>query len=494
MTLARVNGLPSLEIERELHTVNQWVESLMVASHTVTTETSSGCLGEPLASGLIDAPDLMEPRTASQLAAVPSRRDAIGKAGNIFVTTVPTAWEERAGQTDRLTAAHLGERPLAGLRVGVKDNIAVAGIVTTAGSAARAGLAPASGDAPSVALLKAAGATVAGTTNMNEFAYGFTGKNVWFGDVANPWDPARISGGSSSGSAAAVAMGLVSVALGTDTNGSIRVPAALCGVWGFRPTSGRVNGAGVVGLSRTLDTVGPLADTAARLAITARLLYGADPGARISAVDGVRACVLSGFPAEGLSAEAEMAIDLVASHLGATQTLTVPGARGSRAAAQIVTAVEGARALQDVLRNEPANVGPETWARLVAGALLPSSHYLAALEFRDLARRALLEAMADVDVLIAPATPCAAPAHDVQTIDIDGVSEGVNAALGRCTAPFSFLGFPAVSAPIAGVGHLPVGVQIIGKPGADDLLLDLACVLERRDIAMAKRRERSSLP
>lgn len=374
--------------------------------------------------------------------------------------------------------------PLAGLPIAVKNNIAVAGLATRAGSDALDDE-PAAEDAPVVASLKASGAVIAGTTNMNELAYGFTGKNETFGDVPNPWFSARMSGGSSSGSAAAVAMGSVPVALGTDTNGSIRVPAALCGIWGLRPTMGRVSSEAIVPLAPSLDTAGPLAATVGHLTAAARAI---DPLLNEAEEEDVPlvATTIDGFPNDWVQPEVAAAVERVAGHMAARRRIVLPLAEAGRGAAQLITAVEGAAGHIDLLRHRSERIGALTRHRLLAGALVPGHYYVRAQHVRARMRSRLLSAMADIDLIITPATPCPAPNRCEDLVRFDGREEGVNAALGRCTSPFSLVGFPSLVAPVIDVCESPVGVQIITQPGRDHILLRVASQLEEAGICRAR--------
>ena len=374
-------------------------------------------------------------------------------------------------------------KPLAGVPIAVKNNIAVAGLATRAGSDALDDE-PADEDAPVIASLKASGAVIAGTTNMNELAYGFTGKNETFGDVPNPWFNDRMSGGSSSGSAAAVAMGFVPVALGTDTNGSIRVPAALCGIWALRPTTGRVSPDAIVPLAPTLDTAGPLATTVGHLTAAARAI---DPLLSATAEDvPLAAATIGGFPNDWVQPEVAAAVERVALHMEARKQIVVPLAEAGRGAAQMITAVEGAATHIDLLRYRSERIGALTRHRLLAGALVPGHYYARAQHIRARMRHHLLSAMADIDLIIAPATPCLPPNRADELVRFDDQEEGVNAALGRCTSPFSLVGFPSLVAPVTDVCELPVGVQIIAQPGRDHILLQVASQLEEAGICRAR--------
>jgi Asp-tRNA(Asn)/Glu-tRNA(Gln) amidotransferase A subunit family amidase len=365
---------------------------------------------------------------------------------------------------------------LAGTPVVVKDNLAIAGVVPTAASRARMTEAVACAHACVVGRLVAAGAIPIATTNMNELAYGFTGENAWHGDVPNPRDETRMSGGSSSGSAAAVASGLVALALGTDTNGSVRVPAALCGIWGYRPSPGVVPSEGIVPLAPTLDVAGPLARTARDLMLAASILAGFEHPAGTSGTIPPRVAVAR-VGDDRMTTNVRAAVDRISRALGAREIVTIPAA-GLTAASQIITAVEGARTQRAILKTRPEEIGATVRRRLLAGALVPAAAYDRALELRDRAHREMREHLADFDIVVAPATPCSAPERGAQQVEFDGIAEPTNAALGRYTSPFSLTGCAVVVVPVMDVGPLPVGVQLVAKPGDDALAIRAACAIE----------------
>jgi aspartyl-tRNA(Asn)/glutamyl-tRNA(Gln) amidotransferase subunit A len=375
--------------------------------------------------------------------------------------------------------------PLQGVAMAVKSNIAVASFRTVAGSAALEDDAPAAADSAVVAGLRAAGATIVGSLNMNELAYGFTGRNARYGDVANPHDADRLSGGSSSASAAVVGAGVLDAALGTDTNGSIRVPAALCGVWGLRPSTGSVATTGVVPLAPTLDVPGPLAADLALLTALADAL--GVPTGWDGDLTSLRVATVRGFPNDWVAPVVADAVRTVATILGAGAEVELTWAAAARAAAQVLTAAEGATNHLGLLRDRAGALEPLTRARLRAGLALEPAIVARALgaRHRMLAAEDLL---GGADVLIVPTVPVPAPRSDVELVELDGVSEPVNAALGRCTAPFSFVGCPALAVPLllSDDAGLPLSVQLVARPGQDALLLLLATVLEADGIAAAR--------
>ncbi|MFC0452299.1 amidase [Rhodococcus jostii] len=380
-----------------------------------------------------------------------------------------------------------GDRPssLAGRPIAIKANIAVRGFRRSAGCAAYADEPPQDCDAPVVAAVRSAGTAIVGTTNMDELAYGFTGRNSHFGSVANPHAAGCISGGSSSGSAAAIAGGMIDIALGTDTNGSIRIPSALCGIWGLRPTSGAVSSRGMRYLSTTLDTPGPMAATAQLLRELASAMGIASSGP-VAAGDAVIA-VVDGFPAEPATPAMRDAVSIAARALDSTRRVRTAWAGAARFGAQILTASEIAAETRTALLERPHDIGHDLRARLVA-ANAASIDATEALQLRGVLMSRVADLFDGADVLILPTVPTTAPLSRLSTLEIDGQVEALNPALGRCCIPFSFLGLPALSVPVAEPDDLglPRGVQLVGRPGGDALLLELACMLESAGTAAAQ--------
>jgi AtzE family amidohydrolase len=390
--------------------------------------------------------------------------------------------------------------PLAGVPFAVKNLFDVAGLTTLAGSKINAERPPASRDATVVARLRGAGAILLGALNMDEYAFGFTTENTHYGPTRNPHDPARVAGGSSGGSAAAVAAGLVPLTLGSDTNGSIRVPAALCGIFGLKPTYGRLSRAGAALFGISFDHVGPLATSVRDLALAYDVMQGPDPADPVCAerpvepgltrvdegIRGLRLAVADGHFATGGDPDVFAAVDRVAKSLGATRRVTVPEPHRARAAAMIITASEGASLHGDDLKRRPMDFDPMTRDRFLAGALLPAGLYVQAQRFRAWYRDRVREIFQSVDVLLAPTTPCSAPKIGQDTIAIAGVTVPSRAILGLYTQPLSFIGLPVISVPVAGSGPLPLGVQLIAAPWNEAALFRVAAALESAGAAAAR--------
>ena len=389
--------------------------------------------------------------------------------------------------------------PLAGVPFAVKNLFDIAGLPTVAGSKINRDFPPAARDATLIERLEAAGAILVGALNMGEYAYDFTGENVHDGPARNPHDLARMTGGSSSGSAAAVAGGLVPFALGSDTNGSIRVPSSLCGLFGLKPTYGRLSRARTFPFSASFDHVGPLARSARDLAITYDAMQGDDPDDPVCAernaeaatpvldrgLDGLRVAVASGY-FKCRAAEPVYAIDRIAAALGANRDIEIPEAERARSAAYIITASEAASLHLGRLRTRAKDFDPATRDRLIAGAMLPASLVTKAQKFRRWYQREVLKLFSEVDAILAPATPCPAPLIGQQMFKLGDSELPVRANLGIYTQPISFMGLPVVVAPVP-LSPLPIGVQIICAPWREDVALRIAHALEQQGVAAAQR-------
>jgi len=388
--------------------------------------------------------------------------------------------------------------PLAGVPFAVKNLYDLAGTVTRAGSRINRENPPATADAALVQRLEAAGAICVGAANMGEYAYDFTGENVHDGPSRNPHETNHMTGGSSGGSASAVAGGLVPLALGSDTNGSIRVPAALCGLFGLKPTYGRLSRHGTFPFVPSLDHVGPLARSVEDVALSYDAMQGFDErdpavvrrplepvaGRLERGAAGLRIAIADGYFA-GDGAVREM-MEVVGTSLGTARRITVPDAQAARAAAFLITMVEGATLHLDALRARPADFDPAVAERLIAGAMLPGAWVEKAQRFRRAFRGAMLKLFEEVDVILAPAVPMRAPKIGQKTAVLGGVDLPVRPHLGAFTQPFSFVGLPVAVAPIWAEGEkLPLGVQCITAPWREDIALRVARQLEKNGAARA---------
>ena len=389
--------------------------------------------------------------------------------------------------------------PLAGVPYAVKNLFDLAGVVTTAGSKINRDDPPATADATAVQRLHAAGAVCLGALNMGEYAYDFTNENCHDGAVHNPRDLTRSAGGSSGGSAAAVTAGLVSFALGTDTNGSIRVPSSFCGIWGLKPTYGRLPRTGSFPFVDSLDHIGPFARSVGDLAAVYDVMQGPDPRDHACAqrpvepvtaglgagLDGLRIAVLGGYFEQGGEPPAHAAVATLAAALGVTRRIELPVPHIARAAAYLITASEAGQFHLGRLRARAADFEPPIRDRLLAGALTPAAWYHQAQKFRSWWREQVREVFRDVDVLLAPATPLAAPVLGQDTFVFAGREVPLRASIGLFTQPITFAGLPVVAAPVHTVGAMPVAVQLIGAPWSEAALLRVARVLEQTGVCTA---------
>lgn len=377
--------------------------------------------------------------------------------------------------------------PLAGIPICVKDVIDVAGLPTTAGASGWSRL-PAA-DAVAVARLREAGAVVVGKGNTNEFAFGVDGRNPHRGDCRNPRDPTRITGGSSAGPACATAAGLALGGLGTDTSGSLRVPASLCGLVTVRPTHGLVPTAGVIPLAWSYDTVGPLARTVGDTTLLLEAIAGPALGPAAEAGDapahlrGATIGLLTEFVEAGCDPEIASATHGAAAlmeSLGAeVRPIQLPRLEHIETIHTVIQFAEAAAVHQQWMDDQRPRYEPAVLTRLEAGAALTATEYLQAQRARQLVRVETARAIDGLDALIAPATPIVAPPLDAATVEVDGRRVPIRPALLSFTLPLTQLGTPVVTIPLGESAGLPFGLQITGRPGTERSLLTLATTYRR---------------
>jgi aspartyl-tRNA(Asn)/glutamyl-tRNA(Gln) amidotransferase subunit A len=415
---------------------------------------------------------------------------------NSFTDVVADRARKRAAQID----AGKNKGPLAGVPFAVKNLFDVAGLSTRAGSKINRELGPCAHDSPLIERLEAAGAVLVGALNMGEYAYDFTGENVHDGNAHNPHDTGRMTGGSSSGSGGAVAGGLVPFALGSDTNGSIRVPSSFCGLFGLKPTYGRLSRARSFPFVSSFDHLGPLARSTQDLALAYDAMQGPDAGDPVCVdrpveptvpalrrgTQGLRIAVAGGYFKKGMFPEACVAVERVASALGANTDIEIPEAQRARAAGYLITASEGASLHLDRLRTRAKDFDPATRDRLIAGAMIPAAWVNRAQKFRRWYRGEVLKLFESVDAILAPATPCTAPAIGQQTFVIDGIELPVRPNIGIYTQPISFIGLPVAAVPVP-LSPMPIGVQVIVAPWREDIALRIAYALEQAGVCAAPR-------
>lgn len=430
-----------------------------------------------------------------------ARIESANPALNAFTAVTSERARARAAAIDQARDEGKPLGPLAGVPFAVKNLFDVAGLATLAGSKINRDHAPAKADAALVQRLEAAGAVLVGALNMGEYAYDFTGENVHYGPSRNPHDPTCMSGGSSGGSGTAVAAGMVPLALGSDTNGSIRVPSSLCGLFGLKPTFGRLSRHGSFPFVADLDHLGPMARSVADLALSYDAMQGPDENdawcaqklsepvtAKIDAgIDGLRIAVADGYFADQGDAEVHEVVAAFARALNTDRRVTIPEAGRGRAAAYVITTVEGANLHRERLKTRANDFDPAVRDRFLAGLMLPSDWLVQAHRFRRWYQARVAELFTEVDIILAPATPRVAPKLGQVMMTLNGMEMPVRANLGLFTQPISAIGLPVVAAPYADrAGKLPIGVQIIAAPWKEELALRVARRLETIGIAASK--------
>ena len=425
-----------------------------------------------------------------------SRIRALDPELRAFISTSFEAALDAARVADSELDAGQDRGPLHGVPIALKDLYDQEGVVTTAGSKIF-GRNIAKKDSAVTARLRAAGAVILGKTNLHEWAFGVTNQNPFFGDAKNPWDRARIPGGSSGGSAIAVATGMCFMSPGSDTGGSIRIPAALCGVAGIKPTYGRVSLRGVVPLAWSLDHAGPLARTVRDLAIAVGVMSGYDAGDPASAdepvddylreldggVKGLRVLVPTTHFFNDVDPEVETAVRDAArtlSALGAdVREGPLPHTELLLETQRAIISTDAAAYHRDHLRDHPEDFGPYVRERMLAGESVIGSDLAIARRRRDEIRSSWIDLLKSLDVILTPTTPEAAIARD--TGQPPGERDASAARLmTRNTSPFNLTGLPAISI-LCGFtrGGLPIGLQLAAGPWREALLLRAARAYER---------------
>jgi aspartyl-tRNA(Asn)/glutamyl-tRNA(Gln) amidotransferase subunit A len=424
-----------------------------------------------------------------------ARIDLLDPNLRAFITVTAEQAIEQARQADRELAMGKDRGPFHGIPVALKDLFCTKGVRTTAGSKVYENFVPQM-DATVVEKLLAAGAVLLGKLNMHELAYGITSANPHFGAVRNPWNPLHSPGGSSGGSGVAVATQMVFMAMGSDTGGSIRIPASFCGTVGLKPTYGRVSRFGVLPLGFSLDHVGPLTRSVRDAALALNAIAGHDPrdptSSRRPVVDylpddgcsirGVRIGLPESFFFEHLDEDVERAVRGAiarAERLGAlVKPVRLPDIPALNAVARIVLLCE-ASAVAEPYPEDRSLYGADVRALLDQGRLVPAADYINAQRLRRKMRREFDRVWTEVDCLIAPATPNTAPRVGDTTVRLGGRDEDVRLASTRLVRGVNALGYPALSLPcgLSSAG-LPVGMQIIGPAFEEALLLRVGAALE----------------
>jgi aspartyl-tRNA(Asn)/glutamyl-tRNA(Gln) amidotransferase subunit A len=416
---------------------------------------------------------------------------------NAFMTIESESALKAADEADAALAKGQKRGPLHGVPLAHKDMYYDAGHVVTCGSRIRRDFVA---DTTSTALqrLKDAGSIRLGSLGMAEFAYGPTGHNYHYGAVHNPWKSGHVTGGSSSGSGSAVGARLTFAALGSDTGGSVRMPAHFCGVTGLKTTYGRVSRAGAMPLSQSLDTVGPLARTVEDCALLLGLMAGADPedptastlpvpdymAASSASLKGLKIGVPTSFYVDDLDADVAKTLEdtiTVLKREGADIVkVELPDQRQLTAACQLVLAVEAAAFHKRWLIERPQDYGPQVLMRLQNGLAIPGVLYLEAMRWRGPALAAHIAATADVDAVLAPVAPVAAPTIAESDVGNAPDAEGVIQRLTRFTRPINYLGLPSLSIPSGfNAKGLPIGMQLIGRSFDEATLITIGAAFQR---------------
>lgn len=400
-----------------------------------------------------------------------------------------------AAAEQEITRGHY-RGPLHGIPIALKDLVMTRDIRTTCGSRILKAWIP-DADATVAARLNQAGAILLGKLNMHEFAYGPTGVNPHYGTPRNPWDRTRMPGGSSSGSGVAVAAGLCAGALGTDTGGSVRIPASLCGIVGLKPTYGRVSRAGVIPLAWSLDHVGPMTRTVADAALLLQALAGRDP-ADPSTVDvpvpeyrraleqdirGLRLGLPKELFFERLDPEVRAGVLAAARSLEAlgasVEEVPLPKIPHAAPASFAIIAAEAAAYHELYLKTRAAEYGADVRARLTSGQFVLATQYLKAQRARQVIRAEVDAVLQRVDALLFPTTPIPAPPIEAGEVTVDGLTEDVRGWLIRCTRPINITGHPALSVPCGlTAGGLPIGLQLVGRYFDEATLFRIGHALE----------------
>jgi len=403
---------------------------------------------------------------------------------NAFIRVMADEARREADTADRELASGIDRGPLHGVPIAVKDLIDITGVPTTAASRVRDGHVAAA-DAPVITNLRQAGAVLIGKTNLDEFAFGTTSENSAFGPVRHPIDPSRSPGGSSGGSAVAVATGMALAALGTDTGGSIRIPAAACGTSGLKPTLGEISTEGVVPLARTLDHVGPFARTVGDARLVYRALLGSnDEPLAASSPRAFRLGVPRGYLCDLLDADVRARFDEAVTALrraGASITdVTIPHASSTPAVYIHIHSSEAATYHARSLDTHADRYTPVVRRRLEVGRYVLAQDYVRAMEGREVLRGEVDAALADCDALLLPALPIPAPPIGADTVIVNGAAEPVRALMLRETQLFNVTGHPAISIPCGVTSQgLPVGLQVVGHRNRTDALLSVGLTVEK---------------
>ncbi len=448
--------------------------------------TEAHVIAAAVTSGDVTARDVCE--------AILTRIAEINPSINAYTDVTAERALAEAAAVDSARAAGEALGPLAGVPFAVKNLFDLTGLATRAGSKINRERAPANADAELVSRLEGADAVCLGALNMGEFAYDFTGENAHDGVCRNPLDTQRMTGGSSSGSGAATAAGIAPISLGSDTNGSLRVPASLCGVFSLKPTYGRLGRGGTFPFVDSLDHLGPFARSVRDLALAYDTLQG--PSERDHAcanrpvepvmptlddgIAGLRIGVPRGWFDRNMGEDAMARRNVLVDALSADATvfdIKLDDAEIGRAAAYLITNSESAAFHLPTLRERAQDYDPDTRDRFLAGALLPATWVQKAHRVRRWWLQRALDAFHECDLMLVPATPCVAPMIGQKTLVLGGQERPLRPFLGLLSQPFSCIGLPVATVPVFGGDGLSVGMQLIAPPWREDLMLRAAAFI-----------------
>ena len=450
---------------------------------------SAGALGPLVKNGEISPVEIVE----AHLSRIRSTEPVL----NSFITLLPDEALAAARQAERDIRAGRYRGPLHGIPVGLKDLFNTGGVRTTSGSRIYDTFIPTE-DCTVAARFREAGAILLGKLNMHQFAYGPTGENPDYGHMHNPWNPELVSGGSSGGSGSAAAAGQCTITTGSDTGGSIRIPAALCGIVGLKPTYGRVSRHGLTPLAWSMDHPGPMVRTVEDAAITMNVIAGHDPRDMASAdlpvpdytaaltgdIKGLRVGVPRQFFDAPLDPEVRQSVDDALKHLeslGAeVQEVDFPEFNDAAAISTTMLMAEASACFRDLLASDGEQLYEPVRLRLEAGLFISAADYLRAQQARAAFDRAARRLLGEVDLLVGPTEPVTAPPLLQQQVLAGEQEIGTVAALTQYTRPYNITGFPAISVPCGFSSEgLPIGLQLAGRPFDEETVLRAAHAYEQ---------------
>jgi aspartyl-tRNA(Asn)/glutamyl-tRNA(Gln) amidotransferase subunit A len=425
------------------------------------------------------------------------RIEAVNPIINAYITVLFEEAMASASKAEQEIASGNWKGPLHGIPIGIKDILYTKNVKTTMGSKIFKDFIP-NYDAAVVERLRQAGAIIIGKLNTHQFAYGPTGDRSFFGPARNPYNTAKMTGGSSSGSAAGVAAGLCYGALGTDTGGSIRIPSALCGIVGMKPTFGRVSKFGVYPLAWSLDHIGPMTRTVQDNAILLNALSGydnRDPYSVHTVTEdftrligqGIKGGIIgvpSSFYFEGLDSEVErkihQALDVLKRSGAVIRTVNIGNIREISSAQQTTIKSEAYTVHEEMLQNQPEQYEQEVRERLLTGKAVKASEYVRAQQVRLAGAREFGRVLTEVDVILSPSVPILPPNLEQREVIVNGETRHVRECLTRFTGPTNLIGFPSISIPCGfSASGLPIGLQFIGKPYDEANLYRFSHAFER---------------